>query len=185
MIHLSPGKHVNIVLKADQRTGNLTAGQIADVLTRGDHPRGIKVRLKDGQIGRVQSLSSSQSQAAAQTTESNSGQQSSHMSHNSSLSTQNINNRWKMTQDMRYDGHDPEARSDIGNLADYIKPCKQKRGRKVLKSQESSGAPDTITHQERLEKDFPWADTALIAAILVDYPDVNNAREIIDGLSEQ
>ncbi|KAH9908466.1 hypothetical protein F4778DRAFT_348853 [Xylariomycetidae sp. FL2044] len=51
-----PGAVVNIVLKADQRTGREVRGTIRDVLTRGDHHRGIKVRLTDGRIGRVQSM---------------------------------------------------------------------------------------------------------------------------------
>lgn len=51
-----PGAPVNIVLKADQRTGRQVSGLVRDVLTRGDHPRGIKVRLADGRIGRVQSM---------------------------------------------------------------------------------------------------------------------------------
>ncbi|KAJ5653733.1 hypothetical protein N7490_000736 [Penicillium lividum] len=51
-----PGASVNIVLKADQRTGRTVGGTIADVLTRGNHPRGIKVRLSDGRVGRVQSM---------------------------------------------------------------------------------------------------------------------------------
>ncbi|CAJ2513977.1 Uu.00g020960.m01.CDS01 [Anthostomella pinea] len=53
-----PGALVNIVLKADQRTGRQVRGTVRDVLTRGDHYRGIKVRLADGRIGRVQSLAS-------------------------------------------------------------------------------------------------------------------------------
>ncbi|RAH84322.1 hypothetical protein BO86DRAFT_239989 [Aspergillus japonicus CBS 114.51] len=52
-----PGANVNIVLKADQPTGRTVSGTIADVLTRGNHPRGIKVRLTDGRVGRVQSMS--------------------------------------------------------------------------------------------------------------------------------
>lgn len=59
-----PGAGVNIVLKADQPTGRTVQGTIGDVLTRGNHPRGIKVRLTDGRVGRVQSMSSS---AAAST----------------------------------------------------------------------------------------------------------------------
>ncbi|KAI1804237.1 hypothetical protein F4811DRAFT_297421 [Daldinia bambusicola] len=51
------GAAVNIVLKADQRTGRQVSGTVRDVLTRGDHHRGIKVRLTDGRIGRVQSMS--------------------------------------------------------------------------------------------------------------------------------
>ncbi|KAL1303687.1 hypothetical protein AAFC00_007040 [Neodothiora populina] len=64
-----PGAHVSIVLKADQRTNRQVSGVVQDVLTRGNHPRGIKVRLSDGRIGRVQgafpSSSSSSSSAAA------------------------------------------------------------------------------------------------------------------------
>ncbi|KAL1894663.1 hypothetical protein Cpir12675_003554 [Ceratocystis pirilliformis] len=52
------GALVNIVLKADQPTGRTVAGVIQDVLTRGNHPRGIKVRLVDGRVGRVKSLAS-------------------------------------------------------------------------------------------------------------------------------
>lgn len=53
-----PGASVNIVLKADQPTGRTVCGVVRDVLTRGDHPRGIKVRLADGRVGRVQSMAS-------------------------------------------------------------------------------------------------------------------------------
>ena len=51
-----PGAGVNIVLKADQPTGRTVQGVIGDVLTRGNHPRGIKVRLTDGRVGRVQTM---------------------------------------------------------------------------------------------------------------------------------
>ena len=51
------GLTVDIVLKADQRTGKLTRGVVKDILTNSqNHPRGIKVRLTDGQIGRVQEI---------------------------------------------------------------------------------------------------------------------------------
>ncbi|KAF2634840.1 hypothetical protein P280DRAFT_412847 [Massarina eburnea CBS 473.64] len=51
---ISPGKAVAIVLKQDQPTGHEVRGIVADVLTKGDHPRGVKVRLRDGRVGRVQ-----------------------------------------------------------------------------------------------------------------------------------
>ncbi|AEO67439.1 3e7e2752-9a96-4f8e-8057-fbc49b2020ce [Thermothielavioides terrestris] len=51
-----PGALVNIVLKADQPTGRTVQGTVAQLLTRGNHPRGIKVRLADGRVGRVQSM---------------------------------------------------------------------------------------------------------------------------------
>ncbi|PYF06786.1 YwbE family protein [Ureibacillus chungkukjangi] len=54
-----PGITVDIVLKKDQRTGTLTRGIIKDILTKSpNHPHGIKVRLTDGQIGRVQQIHS-------------------------------------------------------------------------------------------------------------------------------
>lgn len=52
---ISSGITVDIVLKADQRTGRLTRGIVKDILTNSStHPHGIKVRLTDGQVGRVQ-----------------------------------------------------------------------------------------------------------------------------------
>jgi uncharacterized repeat protein (TIGR03833 family) len=54
---IKPGLLVDIVLKQDQRTGKLTRGIVKDILTNSQvHPRGIKVRLQDGQVGRVQAI---------------------------------------------------------------------------------------------------------------------------------
>ena len=53
------GSEVEVVLKADQRNGTLTRGIVAEILTSsGFHPHGIKVRLEDGQVGRVQNITS-------------------------------------------------------------------------------------------------------------------------------
>jgi uncharacterized repeat protein (TIGR03833 family) len=50
-----PGMRVEIILKKNQRTGKRTFGVVKDILTSAAyHPRGIKVRMDDGQIGRVQ-----------------------------------------------------------------------------------------------------------------------------------
>lgn len=52
---IRPGLQVDIVLKKDQSTGKLTRGTVKDILTNSPtHPHGIKVRLQDGQVGRVQ-----------------------------------------------------------------------------------------------------------------------------------
>lgn len=52
-----PGLTVLIVLKKDQPTGKLTKGIVKDVLTKSArHPHGIKVRLMDGQVGRVKEI---------------------------------------------------------------------------------------------------------------------------------
>ena len=54
---IKPGLLVNIVLKKDQRSGKLTEGVVKDLLTSAAyHLRGIKVRLEDVQIGRVQEI---------------------------------------------------------------------------------------------------------------------------------
>ena len=51
------GTHVAIVLKKDQQTGKLTEGYVKDLLTKSSfHPHGIKVRLEDGQGGRVSEI---------------------------------------------------------------------------------------------------------------------------------
>ncbi|KAH6633527.1 hypothetical protein C7974DRAFT_412512 [Boeremia exigua] len=53
---IHPGGGVSIILKEDQQSGHQVKGIVADLLTRGDHPRGVKVRLRDGRVGRVQGL---------------------------------------------------------------------------------------------------------------------------------
>ena len=54
---IRPGLTVDIVLKKDQRSGNLTRGVVGDILTKSaNHPYGIKVRLIDGQVGRVKKI---------------------------------------------------------------------------------------------------------------------------------
>jgi uncharacterized repeat protein (TIGR03833 family) len=51
---IKPGQKVSIVLKKDQRTGNLTDGIVKNLLTKSSsHPHGIKVRLENGLVGRV------------------------------------------------------------------------------------------------------------------------------------
>lgn len=52
--NIYPGLEVEIVLKKDQRTGKTTRGVVKDLLTKSKfHPHGIKIRLEDGQVGRV------------------------------------------------------------------------------------------------------------------------------------
>jgi uncharacterized repeat protein (TIGR03833 family) len=54
---IKPGMTVLIVLKQDQPTGKLTKGIVKDILTNSPtHPHGIKVRLMDGQVGRVKEI---------------------------------------------------------------------------------------------------------------------------------
>ena len=54
---ITPGARVQIVEKQNQRTGTLTEGIVARILTSSPkHPHGIKVILEDGKVGRVQKI---------------------------------------------------------------------------------------------------------------------------------
>ncbi|MEP6896146.1 MAG: YwbE family protein [Chloroflexota bacterium] len=56
-LNIKPGITVLIVLKQDQRTGKVTQGIVKDILTKSpNHPHGIKVRLENGQVGRVKEI---------------------------------------------------------------------------------------------------------------------------------
>ena len=172
-----PGLSVNIVLKDDQRSGKLTTGQIAEILTRGDHPRGIKVRLKDGQVGRVQSLLPSSSIGTPRTPSGHSGLPS---QNNDGFARADSDSRPRgFQQDVRTDGHDPAALPEMGSLADYIKaPRKKKQARA---SQPGPVQPES-TAQKELEVEFPGLDSALIAAIMADHGDVGSARATLRTL---
>lgn len=51
------GAKVSVVQKKDQRTGKLTEGIVAKLLTKSpNHPHGIKVMLEDGIVGRVKEV---------------------------------------------------------------------------------------------------------------------------------
>ena len=52
--NIKPGLIVEVVLKKDQATKKLTKGIVKELLTNSaNHPHGIKVKLEDGQVGRV------------------------------------------------------------------------------------------------------------------------------------
>lgn len=54
------GSNVLIETKQDQGTGRLLSGVIAEILTSSEsHPHGIKVKLEEGQIGRVKKINES------------------------------------------------------------------------------------------------------------------------------
>jgi len=56
-VNIKPGMQVMIVIKKDQRTGQLTSGVVKDILTKSPtHPHGIKVRLESGEVGRVKEI---------------------------------------------------------------------------------------------------------------------------------
>jgi uncharacterized repeat protein (TIGR03833 family) len=54
---IKPGMLVSIILKKDQASGKRTEGIVKAILTSSPtHTRGIKVKLTDGQVGRVQEI---------------------------------------------------------------------------------------------------------------------------------
>ncbi|MGL4997741.1 YwbE family protein [Cetobacterium sp.] len=55
--NITAGIKVKVVKKEDQRTGKLTEGIVKDILTNSaNHPHGIKVRLTNGDVGRIQEI---------------------------------------------------------------------------------------------------------------------------------
>jgi uncharacterized repeat protein (TIGR03833 family) len=207
---LKLGVPVDIVLKADQRTGKLTRGLIAEVLTRGDHPHGVKVRLESGAVGRVQSLAvnSAPPQASGEQS-STSLQDGSHrdvmsskefpVHQTPSVATQN----YRFQEDFRKT--EPPASAEAVSLTDYIKAPsrnKQKKGRKSASSkllhdsfpastgrepqyerEADSLGEEQISEQTRLQTEFPKLDSALIAAILSDCDSIQETRAILVSLS--
>ncbi len=52
--NIQVGSFVEVVQKADQRSGELTEGAVKRILTKSPkHPHGIKVMLDTGEVGRV------------------------------------------------------------------------------------------------------------------------------------
>jgi uncharacterized repeat protein (TIGR03833 family) len=175
---LRQGTAVNIVLKADQPTGKTTTGTIADFLTRGDHPRGIKVRLSDGQIGRVQSLASNtQSSAQVPSTE--------------SIPLQTRRSGVAAGHGLQQDYRTEEQPEDDASLLDYIKvkPAKKSKGKRKVAANtievEHAQAPlesESTSLQQQMESEFPNLDPALIAAIMSDHGSPAAARGVLGGL---
>ena len=55
--NINVGDLVLIVLKKDQRSGDLTEGCVKRILTSSpNHPQGIKVMLDTGEVGRVKEV---------------------------------------------------------------------------------------------------------------------------------
>ncbi|KAK4675796.1 hypothetical protein QC764_507460 [Podospora pseudoanserina] len=125
-----PGAPVNIVLKVDQPTGRTVSGLVKDVLTKGEHHRGIKVRLVDGRVGRVQSMTSSPTSSTA-------GADGDDALPDQGVPTTefDIRERGGRRGRGRYhagptDWREEERPSEQVGLDAYIKPAKPKRGGK-------------------------------------------------------
>jgi uncharacterized repeat protein (TIGR03833 family) len=117
-----PGASVSIVLKADQPTGREVQGLVQNVLTSGNHPRGIKVRLSDGRIGRVQRMHTGELPPQG-----TSATPISTASRNTRPPRERDNRLSKFqSRDIRLD-EDGEAPAEEIDLFAYVKPAKQKK----------------------------------------------------------
>ncbi|KAK8091227.1 hypothetical protein PG994_000732 [Apiospora phragmitis] len=141
---VQPGASVSIVLKADQRTGREVQGVVRDVLTRGDHHRGIKVRLADGRIGRVQRMAPKPAADASNTASSSSEFTGATLPPTGPApQIRNEGRQRPQYQDVRFEGHF-EPPSEQIDLAAYIKPAKQKKkGRKGAAAKDEPSAATT------------------------------------------
>ncbi|KKY30328.1 putative mfs multidrug transporter [Diaporthe ampelina] len=137
-----PGAGVHIVLKADQPTGRTVQGVIGDVLTRGNHPRGIKVRLTDGRVGRVQTISSTAASTPGQPNLAGGAQQDTIGEGHASESRPFKSRRRDGGGDIRYSEDQDLPPQQIG-LDAYVKEKKpKKRGRGRGSSSNSATAAD-------------------------------------------
>jgi uncharacterized repeat protein (TIGR03833 family) len=139
-----PGALVNIVLKADQPTGRTVQGAVGQLLTRGNHPRGIKVRLTDGRVGRVQSMAGSGAQqgqfdSVAETATGEIGSEHLHGGR------RRRDGGWAQRADQE---QAPSAQA-VG-LDAYIKPAKKRgKGKGAGNSTEGSAADDVGFEESR------------------------------------
>ncbi|KAF2423585.1 hypothetical protein EJ08DRAFT_595901 [Tothia fuscella] len=148
-----PGAGVSIVLKVDQPTGNEVQGIIGEVLGRGEHPRGIKVRLQDGRVGRVQRMIDEGLARDASTGLSNLGRNGETAATNLPSSSATTTGRHHFG-DIRDDPYDyanvSEGRAAI-SLKDYIKPAKNKKNRSKASTTQNETTADAET-SENLEE---------------------------------
>ncbi|KAL2023332.1 hypothetical protein VTK56DRAFT_3070 [Thermocarpiscus australiensis] len=158
-----PGALVNIVLKVDQPTGRTVSGVVSQLLTRGNHPRGIKVRLEDGRVGRVQSMVGTATAATfrAQTVDDTEVSDEGPPARTAHGGPRQYHPRRGQEQ--------PSAAQQIG-LDAYIKPAKKKRGHDKARD---TGSNATVTatgsvsgHQDESASLCPMCDFRGDAAAL-------------------
>ncbi|KAH6649244.1 hypothetical protein F5144DRAFT_588008 [Chaetomium tenue] len=121
--HVTPGALVNIVLKEDQPTGRTVQGVVSQLLTKGNHPRGIKVRLSDGRVGRVQSMAGGAGSTGSQIQPDGNAEAAAEVGPAGVAPR----GRVRHVADARLDQGPPPSTQPVG-LDAYIKPAK-KRGK--------------------------------------------------------
>jgi uncharacterized repeat protein (TIGR03833 family) len=206
---IKPGLLVSIVLKADQRTGRQVQGTVLQLLTRHNHPRGIKVKLTDGRVGRVQQI------LPPQQTPPN---------HNHNHNTMSSNtNPWSNTESTGNPYTTPTSQQGQGAAQGYYQsnnPSQYQSQGHQQQSQNASGPPSQGIHrsdteqllaqqgdraaqvehmqqyeanapqteddrnQAQLQKEFPNIDSSLIAAIYSERKGQGDLAEVRELLQE-
>jgi uncharacterized repeat protein (TIGR03833 family) len=208
-----PGLPVSIVLKADQRTGRLTQGIVADVLTRHNHPRGIKVRLQGGAVGRIEAIRETTGQSKAPPLTQGHYPKPTHQQYSNrrNMSSQQSNNPWAdqtsqggyaanyYGQQQQQPPSEQQYQAPPGppnQQQAFAPPARSQSDRFLPQGQERSEQVETMQNyesrapksdddkaQEQLQKEFPNLDSSLIAAIYSDTKDVGQTREMLQELA--
>lgn len=127
-----PGATVSIVQKVDQPTGREVQGVVRDLLTRGDHPRGIKVRLQDGRIGRVQRMASADTSTSVEVYQ------------DAALTGTHVSpSEARDTASERLSTARTPSSNTSSNLGDYVIAHKKKRNGRSPLTQETSPSQST------------------------------------------
>lgn len=146
-----PGALVNIVLKADQPTGRTVSGTVRDVLTRGNHPRGIKVRLSDGRVGRVQSIASGGTHPGGILGDSGENRDVSALQETWTQYEGGDGREYRpplgQGRRMRQDGADDDIPAQQFGLHAYVKPARQKGKGKGTRGGQAPGASENSAGQ--------------------------------------
>lgn len=121
------GAFVSIVLKIDQPTGREVQGVVADVLTSGDHPRGIKVRLRDGRVGRVQRMVSEEEAQNGSAGLSNVGRNGEGLNGSGISSSASMRPRFRQNDHAREDMDEPASSYSLESFLPAGHPLREDR----------------------------------------------------------
>lgn len=179
------GTLVSIVLKQDQRTGRQVQGSVSEVLTRADHPRGVKVRLSDGRVGRVQSIMSQNQQNQY----SHGDGYNQYPQYSGVVSDQSAQLQTASHAPQYVDPrgpNTPQRPSGVRTLDDFIPESERGEQVEYMENYENSRAQtQDEVDRDALQKQFPNVDGSLIAAIYGDCGgDLSGCREMLQALSE-
>jgi uncharacterized repeat protein (TIGR03833 family) len=209
---ISRGTEVSIILKEDQPTGRQVQGIVEDVLTQHDHPRGVKVLLMDGRVGRVQEVLNSGYTSAAPFysqqhntavpdpqnwqahTSYPSGDTPSHTQHSAAPDPQSWQAHTSFPSGyvsahaaQQQPPHTDSRPTTVGAFDDSLNVPPEERSEQMeyLQSYENSKpATEDDTNQATLQREFPNIDSSLIAAIYSDSKSLGATREMLQELND-